>query len=107
MPDLNFPAVPRVKSKDIAAGRPWLIAGGIATAISLVLLVPMAVQNLRPLGIPGTAAVVVCILYAGMVIVRHSTPRSRLRTALLALDLMAIVFVTVLTGLLVGARLLA
>lgn len=104
MADVKYSAQPRGRSATLAAGTTWLICGGIAAAISLVMLVPMAVQNLRPVGIPGTAAIVVCTLYAGMVIVRHSTPRGRLRTTLLALDLLAIVFVTVLTAVLVAGR---
>ena len=105
MADAKYPAASRGRSLSRITGTAWVIAGSIATAISLLVLVPMAVQNLRPIGIPGTAIVVVCTLYLGMLIVRRSTPRGRLRACLLAADLLGIVFVTVLTGVLVAGRL--
>src|SRR5690606_39974844 len=75
-----------------------------ALPISLGVLVPMAVLRMPPLGVAGTAAVVVGILYLCMIIVRFATPPSRLRLALLAVDMLAIAFVSLLAVLLVAER---
>jgi hypothetical protein len=76
-------------------GRSWLILGGLLTLISLGVLVPMAVMNMPPVGVPQTAAIVVLALYLGMIIVRFATPPGRLRLGLLAIDMLAIAFVAV------------
>lgn len=85
-------------------GRSWLILGGLLTLISLGVLVPMAVLRMPPSGVAGTAAVVVAVLYVCMIIVRLATPPSRLRLALLAVDMLAIAFVSLLAVLLVAER---
>jgi hypothetical protein len=64
----------------------------------------MAVLRMPPLGVAGTAAVVVGILYLCMIIVRFATPPSRLRLALLAVDMLAIAFVSLLAVVLVAER---
>ena len=83
-------------------GRSWLILGGLLTLISLGVLVPMAVMNMPPVGVPQTAAIVVTALYLGMIIVRFATPPGRLRLGLLAIDMIAIAFVAVFAVLLVA-----
>jgi hypothetical protein len=85
-------------------GLSWLILGGLLTLVSLGVLVPMAVLRMPPLGVPGTAALVVGVLYLCMLIVRFATPPGRLRLALLAVDMLAIAFVSLLTVLLVAER---
>jgi hypothetical protein len=85
-------------------GLSWLILGGLLTLISLGVLVPMAVLRMPPLGVAGTAAVVVGVLYLCMIIVRFATPPSRLRLALLAIDMLAIAFVSLLAVVLVAER---
>ena len=85
-------------------GLSWLILGGLLTLISLGVLVPMAVLRMPPLGVAGTAAVVVAVLYLCMILVRFSTPPGRLRLALLAVDMLAIAFVSLLAVLLVADR---
>lgn len=85
-----------------SGGRSWLVMGGLLTLIALGVLVPMAVMNMRPIGVPLTAAIVVASLYLGMVIVCVSTPPGRLRLGLLAIDMLAIAFVSVLAVVLVA-----
>ncbi|AYF97118.1 hypothetical protein [Protaetiibacter intestinalis] len=85
-------------------GRSWLILGGLLTLVSLGVLIPMAVLRMPPIGVPGTAALVVAVLYCCMVIVRFATPSRRLRLALLAIDMLAIAFVALLAVLLVAER---
>ncbi|MFT4285893.1 MAG: hypothetical protein QM598_13765 [Protaetiibacter sp.] len=85
-------------------GRSWLILGGLLTLVALGVLVPMAVLRMPPGGVAGTAAVVVAVLYLCMIIVRFATPPSRLRLALLAVDMLAIAFVALLAVLLVAER---
>lgn len=85
-------------------GLSWLILGGLLTLISLGVLVPMAVLRMPPLGVAGTAAVVVGVLYVCMLIVRFATPPGRLRLGLLAIDMLAIAFVALLAVLLVAER---
>jgi len=85
-------------------GRSWLILGGLLTLVSLGVIVPMAVLRMPPSGVAATSAVVVSVLYLCMIIVRFATPPSRLRLALLALDMLAIAFVALLTVLLVAER---
>ncbi|MCS0500290.1 hypothetical protein [Protaetiibacter mangrovi] len=85
-------------------GLSWLVLGGLLTLIALGVLVPMAVLRMPPFAVPGTAAVVVAVLYLCMIIVRFATPPSRLRLALLAVDMLAIAFVTLLAVLLVAER---
>ena len=83
-------------------GRSWLILGGLLALISLGVLIPMAVMNMRPVGVPLTAAIVVVALYVGMIIVRFATPPGRLRLGLLAIDMLAMAFVAVLAVVLVA-----
>jgi len=83
-------------------GRSWLILGGLLALISLGVLVPMALMNMPPVGVPFTASVVIVSLYAGMLIVRFATPPGRLRLGLLAIDMLAIAFVAVLAVVLVA-----
>ncbi len=104
MPDAKLPAPARSRTTGLPLATRWLIGGGVVTALSLVVILPMAAQNLAPTGIPGTAAVVIATLYAGMVIVRYGTPGGLLRIYLLAADLVAIVFVAGLTVVLVLER---
>ncbi len=85
-------------------GRSWLILGGLLALISLGVLVPMALLRMPPIGVPVTAAVVVAVLYACMVIVRFATPPSRLRLGLLAIDMLAIAFVALFAVILVADR---
>lgn len=85
-------------------GLSWLILGGLLTLVSLGVLVTMAVQRMPPTGVAGTAAVVVGVLYLCMIIVRFATPPGRLRLTLLAVDMLAIAFVSLLAVLLVAER---
>ncbi|PZQ89798.1 MAG: hypothetical protein DI534_08420 [Leifsonia xyli] len=85
-------------------GRAWLICGGVLTLLALGVLVPVAALRMPPGGVAVTAAVVVGVLYVCMLIVRFATPPSRLRLALLAVDTLAIAFVTLLAVLLVIER---
>lgn len=85
-------------------GRSWLILGGLLSLIALGVLVPMAVLKMPPVGVAGTAAVVVGILYLCMIIVRFATPPSRLRLGLLAVDMLAIAFVALFAVILVAER---
>jgi len=85
-------------------GLSWLILGGLLTLVSLGVLVPMAVQRMQPTAVPGTAAVVVGVLYVCMLIARFATPPGRLRLTLLAVDMLAIGFVSLLAVLLVAER---
>ncbi len=85
-------------------GRAWLVMGGLLALVSLGVLVPMAVLRMPPIAVPGTAAVVVAVLYLCMIIVRLATPPGRLRLALLAADMLAMAFVALLAVLLVAER---
>ena len=78
--------------------------GGLFAAISLGVLIPMAALHMEPTGIALTAAIVVASLYAGMIIVRFSTPPGRLRLGLLAIDMLAMAFVALLAVFLVAER---
>ena len=75
-------------------GRTWLIVGGLFTLVALGVLIPEAVLDLRPHGIPLAAAVVVVVLYAAMVVVRFAVPRGRRRLGTLAVGMLAIALVS-------------
>lgn len=85
-------------------GLSWLILGGLLTLVALGVLVPMSVLRMPPTGVAAVAAVVVGVLYVCMLIVRFATPPGRLRLTLLAVDMLAIAFVSLLAVLLVAER---
>lgn len=64
-----------------SSGLIWLVVGGLFAAISLGVLIPLT--TLPPAGVALTAAVIVVVLYAGMVMVRLLTRPGRRRLGLL------------------------
>lgn len=85
-----------------STGRSWLIVGGLFTAISLGVLIPMT--QLPPAGVALTAAVLDVILYAGMVAARLLVPsgRQRLRLGLMATAFLAIAAVSLVAVLVIA-----
>ena len=91
-------------SLTFSTGRIWLVVGGLFTAIALAVLIAQAVLDLPPHGIPLAAAIVVALLYAGMIVVRLVVPVTRLRRrlGLLAIGMLAIAAVSLTAVLIVG-----
>ena len=83
-----------------ARGNIWLVVGGLFTAIALGVLIALTTVDGR--GIALVAAIVVAVLYVGMVVVRFAVPAGRLRLGLLAGGMLAIAAVS-LTAVLVVA----
>ena len=75
-------------------GRSWLIVGGLFTVIALGVLIPEAVLDLAPHGIPLAAGIVVVVLYGAMVVTRFAVPRGRRRLGMLAIGMLAIALVS-------------
>ena len=80
-----------------SSGRIWLIVGGLFTAISLGVLIPMVVADLPPRGLPMVAVILDVTLYVAIVIVRLTTPPGRLRLGLMAIALLAIAAISLIT----------
>jgi len=82
-----------------SSGRIWLVVGGFFTVIALGVLIPQAMLDLPPSGLPFTAAVVVAVLYALMYAVRFGVPitRLRLRLGILAVLMLAIAALSLVT----------
>lgn len=74
-----------------STGRSWLILGGLLAAISLAVLIPML--DFAPHGVALAAVVAIAVLYVGMVVVRFTMARGRLRLALMAAGMIAIAVV--------------
>ncbi len=91
-------------SLTFSTGRIWLVVGGLFTAIALAVLIAQAVLDLPPHGIPFAAAIVVALLYLGMVVVRLVVPVTRLRRrlGLMAIGMLTIAAVSLAAVLIVG-----
>lgn len=84
-----------------STGAIWLIVGGLFTAVSLAVLIPMTA--LPPPGLALGAAIAIGLLYAGMVAVRVAVPAGRRRLGLLAIGMLLIAAVALGTSLVVAA----
>jgi hypothetical protein len=81
-------------------GTIWLVVGGLFTAIALLVLIPMTA--LPPAGVALVAAIVVGVLYAGMVVVRVVVPPGRRRLGMLAAGMLGIAAVSLIAVLIVA-----
>lgn len=84
-----------------SSGRIWLVVGGLFTAISVAVLIPMTA--LEPPGIALTAVIVDVLLYLGMLAARFALPPGRLRLSLMAVAMLAIAVVSLVAVLIVAA----
>ncbi|MCU1413730.1 MAG: hypothetical protein JWN80_1070 [Microbacteriaceae bacterium] len=85
-----------------STGRSWLIVGGLFTAIALGVLIRLTV--LPPVGVALVAAIVVAVLYLGMLVVRFTVHPGRRRLGLLAVGMIGIALVSlVATGIVTAA----
>ena len=75
-----------------SSGRIWLIVGGLFTAISLGVLLPMT--GLEPRGVALAAAIADVVLYGGMLVARFTVRPGRLRLGLMAAAMLAIAAVS-------------
>ena len=71
-----------------STGAIWLIVGGLFTAVSLGVLIPMML--LPPAGLALVAAIVIAVLYAAMVVTRLAVPPGRRRLGILATGILLI-----------------
>lgn len=81
-------------------GTVWLVVGGLFALVSLGVLVPMVA--LPGGGVALAAAIIVAVLYVGMVVARFVAPPGRRRLGVLAVGMLAMARVA-LVGVLVGA----
>ena len=91
----NQPALTR------SSGRIWLIVGGILTAVSLAVLIPMT--RLPPPGVAFAGTLLVAALYTSMIVVRLVVRSGRGRLALLAAGMTAIAIVALVTATIVAS----
>lgn len=79
-----------------ATGTNWLIVGGLFTAIALALL--LSLTTLPGSGMVGiVAAVVVAVLYLGMLVARFALPAGRRRLGTLAAGMLTIAGVSLVS----------
>ena len=83
-----------------STGRVWLIVGGLFTAISLAVLIPMTA--LEPRGVALVAVIADAALYVGMVLARLVIRPGRLRLRLMATAMIAIAAVSLVAALIVA-----
>jgi hypothetical protein len=84
-----------------SSGGIWLVVGGLFAAVSLAVLVPMAIRFSS--GIALAAAIADVVLYAEMVVVRLTVRRLRLRLGLMAGGMLAIAAISLAAVLFVAA----
>jgi hypothetical protein len=89
-PDTDPTRLKNQPSLTTSSGGIWLLIGGLFAAIALAVLIPMAVLDLPPAGLPLVAVILDVTLYLAIVIVRLTTPPGRLRLGLMAIALLAI-----------------
>jgi len=75
--------------------------GGLLAAVALLVLIPGI--TLPPTGVAATAAVLVVLIYAGMVVVRAAVRPGRRRLGLLLAGMLAIAAVALVAVLVVAA----
>ncbi|MDP3209072.1 MAG: hypothetical protein Q8M65_07975 [Rhodoglobus sp.] len=74
-----------------SSGRSWLLVGGLFSAISLGVLIPMT--QLPPPGVALVGAIAVAALYLGMIGVQLVLPAGRRRLGVLAVGMLAIALI--------------
>ena len=83
-----------------STGRRWLVWGGVLAAVTLAILVTLAVTR-EPAA--WAACALIAALYLTMVVVRFAVPSSRMRLVLLACLMGTIAVTAVVSLVLVGA----
>lgn len=83
-----------------SSGRIWLVVGALLTVICGGVLV--ALGGNPPEGLGFGAAVVIGILYLGMIMVRLAVPPGRLRLGLMAAGLIAIAAIALVCTLVIA-----
>ena len=83
-----------------STGLVWLVVGGILAAISLAVLIPMA-------SLPGgtvavAAAVVIALLYVGMIVTRFTVRPGRRRLGIMATSMLLIAAIALVATVLVA-----
>jgi hypothetical protein len=73
-----------------SSGNIWILVGGLFTAIALAVLIPMAVLDMPPQGLPLVAVILDVTLYLAIVIARLTAPPGRVRLGIMAIALLAI-----------------
>jgi hypothetical protein len=71
-----------------STGAIWLIVGGLFAAVSLGVLIPMATLPGGTVAVVG--AIIVAVLYLGMVAVRFAVPSGRRRLGMRAVGMLLI-----------------
>lgn len=84
-----------------STGLSWLLVGGLFTAVSLAVLI--ALIELPPEGVALSAAIVIAILYLGMIAVRLVIHPGRLRLGLMAVAMLAIAVIALGAVMIVAA----
>lgn len=88
-----------------STGRVWLVVGGVLSAISLAVLIPMG--SLPGGAVAVAAAVLIVLLYAGMVVTRFTVRPGRRRLGILATSMLLIAAVALIATVLVATVLVA
>lgn len=83
-----------------STGRIWLIVGGLFTAISLAVLIPMTA--LEPAGVALTAVICDVVLYLAIVAARLFIAPGRRRLAVMAFAMIAIAAISLAATLIVA-----
>jgi hypothetical protein len=71
-----------------STGAIWLIVGGLFVAVSLGVLIPMATLPTGTVAV--VAAIVIALLYVGMIVAKFAIPPGRRRLATLATEMLLI-----------------
>ena len=87
-------------SLTVSSGRSWLIVGGLFTAISEGVLIPMSA--LPPRGLALAAAIAIALLYGGMIAVRLSVRPGRRRLGMMAIGMLAIALISLVAAIVVA-----
>jgi hypothetical protein len=88
-------------SLTVSSGRSWLILGGLFTVIAEAVLIPMSA--LPPRYVAFSSAIIVIMLYLGMIVVRLTVAPGRRRLGLMAGGMITIALVSLGAAIIVAA----
>jgi hypothetical protein len=86
--DVDPTAIREQPALTTSTGAIWLIVGGLFAAVSLAVLIPMSALPSGTVAV--VAAIVIALLYLGMIIAQLATPPGRRRLGMLATGMLLI-----------------
>jgi hypothetical protein len=100
-PDRDPTALREQPALTTSSGAIWLIVGGLFVVVSLGVLIPMSTLPSGTVAV--VAAIVIALLYAGMIVTQLAVPPGRRRLGMLATGMLLIAAIALGTVIFVAA----